>query len=46
MDTFFTYLTQNKKIKIINYLNKEIDSLESLIDLQSNFTSDKMPHSS
>ena len=46
MDTFFTYLAQNKKIKIINYLTKEIDSIESLIDLHANCESDKMPYSS
>ena len=36
MDIFFTYLKQNNQKQVINFLDKEIESLESLIDLHSN----------
>ncbi len=42
MDTFFTYLEYTSRTKIINYLDKEIESLDSLIELQSSLESDKV----
>jgi len=46
MDTFFTYLNYKKNTKIITFLNKEIESLDSLIELHSNLESNKMSHDS
>ena len=42
MDNLFTYLKNRKQKQIIKFLDTEIDSLESLIDLHSNLESDKM----
>tara|TARA_B100000427_G_scaffold153531_1_gene127847 strand:- start:848 stop:979 length:132 start_codon:yes stop_codon:yes gene_type:complete len=42
MDKIFTYLQHKQHIQIINFLDKEIESLDSLIDLHSNIASDKV----
>lgn len=42
MDTIFTYLQHIQHTQIINFLDKEIESLDSLIDLHSSIASDKV----
>ena len=42
MDTVFTYLHYTHRARIIHFLDQEIESLESLIDLHSNLDSDKV----
>ena len=44
MDKFFTYLEYKHHTKIINYLDKEIKSLDSLIELRSSLESDKVTY--
>ena len=44
MDTLFTYLDYKKNAKIIDYLDKEIQSLDDLIALNSNLETNKMSH--
>ena len=42
MDTVFTYLQHIHHAQIIHFLDQEIESLDSLIDLHSNLESDKV----
>ena len=38
MDIFFTYLKQNKRDKVLDFLDKEINDLTYLISLESEST--------
>ena len=42
MENLSTYLQQIHKTRIITFLDKEIESVESIIDLHSNLSSDNM----
>ena len=42
MDTVFTYLQYTHRAQIIHFLDQEIETFESLIDLHSNLDSDKL----
>tara|TARA_Y100001968_G_C18948780_1_gene522190 strand:- start:3 stop:143 length:141 start_codon:yes stop_codon:yes gene_type:complete len=44
MDKFFTYLNYKNNIQLLEFLDKEIESLDALIDLSSNFKANKMSH--
>jgi len=41
MDIFFTYLQHKKHVKFIEFLDKEIESLDSLIDVHSSANFDE-----